>query len=176
MFGNLNSFHESVAESKAQREQFDKTLVLSSNSERLLTMIILIFAVILVLSIWFLEFKIPSQYPIHQVKYEFIENGDIDNFEANILIKSDNISSLSPQSQIKLNCQIPGQRALTFNGIIQKTSLLADPISNIPTNLKWAQLNVDTLKAVDSALLKKKECRLEIQNEPQSLLKILLSE
>ncbi|MDE2759867.1 MAG: hypothetical protein OXH90_06150 [Paracoccaceae bacterium] len=51
MLNNLNSVHSAVAESKAEREQYDRLLILSTPRERLL---ILITALLLVVSgIWF---------------------------------------------------------------------------------------------------------------------------
>ncbi|MCY4100999.1 MAG: hypothetical protein OXF46_08765 [Rhodobacteraceae bacterium] len=125
MYNNLNSFHDTIAESKAEREQYDRLLTISTPRERLLILTICI--LFLGMGTWLFTGNVKHHFSANGmvVDIESPQNGDNTSVALTIWIESD----ISPQIEagtparlhfdsVKENqSTIYGEVALVFNPI-----------------------------------------------------------
>ncbi len=167
MFGNLNSFHDTVAESKAERERQDRLLTISTPRERLLIYITVV--VFLASGVWLLAGEVKQNLSVNGVLTVIETPSDDDNqmLEVFIWLNTDDASRITIGNPVKLGFSseagdfIPIEGAIvTLNPTLPNEQIRL--ISEL-TDGSLYQVGISPVGNSDIASMLNKKCLVEIQ-------------
>ena len=180
MFNNpFESFHDTVAEAKEEREQLDRLLTISTPRERLLVAAIAVF--LLILSAWLLFGNIARSIEFNGILVEQGETSPEGSrlVQALVWIQSGTAPSIEAGMPVTVELDTKDAKAGTLDGAVKAISAI--PISDgMSTFLPEAP---ESLHRVDIVLeeglepnsLTSRECRLVIGLGRQSPIELFLT-
>ncbi|MXW06998.1 MAG: hypothetical protein F4X56_10600 [Gammaproteobacteria bacterium] len=177
MFNNpLESFHNTVAEAKAEREQLDRLLTVSSPRELLLLVLVLVLLAALI--VWLVFGVLDRNIATNATVLERSVSADRSNKFVGLQThwSTELISNVKVGMPVKIDPVNGQERSVTIRGKIR--SIVSSHVSEelpvagrIPIPFIWFQITVnpddDLLSYTDS------ECRLIIQLGRQSPLQLI---
>lgn len=133
MFGNLNSFHNTVAESKEERDQHDKLLAVATKTQRLL--IICTALMFLVVGLWLHFGSINEVRTTQALIVEYDNNLDnsnqMDTAEFLVWLGIEDASLFKVGTLVHMNCNQSSSNAVSLNGQITGITPLASNEPNL---------------------------------------------
>ncbi len=168
MFNNpFNSFHDTVAEAKKEREQLDRLLTVSTPRERLIVATIAL--VLVVFSAWLFFGNVTRSLAVDGVIVGYGENLSEDNRSVQVLIwtKGDAARDIHTKLPIVLELDTTDGEVVKFDGRITKFSSealsegLAMFESKAPVSVHRVDVALDEIHEFSS--LTDTKCRIVIQ-------------
>ena len=133
MFGNLNSFHNTVAESKAERDQHDKLLAVATKTQRLL--IICTALMFLLVGLWLYYGSINEIRSTQAWIVEYDNNLDnsnqMDTTEFWVWLGAEDASRIKVGTPVHMDCNQSSSNIVTLNGQITGITPLASNEPNL---------------------------------------------
>ncbi len=178
MFNNpFDSFHNTVAEAKEEREQLDRLLTISTPRERLLVAVIALF--LFILAAWLFFGNVARSLALDGVLVEPGENLTEGNrsVQALVWVKSDIAPHIKAGMPAVIELGTADEPADTLDGEVATVSAL--PLSEglaafesaAPVSAYRVEIRLD--KTLDSASLAGRECRIVIELGRQSPVSLL---
>ena len=162
MFNNpFDSFHNTVAEAKEEREQLDRLLTISTPRERLLIAVIVL--VLFILAGWLVYGSVRSSLTVSGVVVE----GEERSVQALVWVKRDSAMQIKAGMPVAIELDIADGEADTLDGEIATVSLvpvseaLTTLASKAPVSVHRVDIALD--ENADSASLVGRECRIIIE-------------
>ncbi len=171
MFGNLNSFHNTVAESKAERDQHDKLLTISTPGERLLIMVITLAFLIIGFWLYFGDIKqvLTSKAMLVEVDTASDSDNQLKSVEVYVWIRKEDAPQIIVGTPANLICHGESDTKSTHNGVItlisQNTIMQPDLIPVI-ADLSGGNLHkigITLVDKINNASMLDKECQIDFQ-------------
>ena len=173
MFNNpFDSFHDTVAKAKEEREQLDRLLTISTPGERRLVAVIALFLVIL--AAWLLFGSVARSLAVEGVLVE-PDEGLLEghpSVQALVWVESDLASSIEAGMPAVMEIGMADGTADAIAGEVAETSAvpmsegLAGFESAAPVSVRRVVLTLD--ESIDPASLSGKKCRIVIELGRQS--------
>ena len=175
VFNNpFDSFHNTVAESKEEREQLDRLLTISTPRERLLVLVVAL--ALFILTAWLFFGSVPRSIAVDGVLVEPGENLAEGNgaVQALVWVQSDIAPQIEAGMQAVLELPATHGAAETLDG--QVAAIAAVPLSDELATFESAgpesvhRVDISLDEGFESAPLAGRECRIVIQLGRQSPL------
>ena len=173
MFNNpFDSFHNTVAEAKEEREQLDRLLTISTPRERLLVSAIAVLLVIL--AAWLFFGNVPRSLALEGLLVEPVEPSEgNDSVQALVWVRPELVPDIAAGMPVLLELAVEDGEADTRDGEV--AAIAAVPLSEIPAFGSSAPVTVHRVEiALDASLdfgsLAARECRVVIEIGRQSPL------
>ena len=173
MFNNpFDSFHNTVAEAKEEREQLDRLLTISTPRERLLVSVIAL--VLFFLAVWLVFGNVDRSLAVHGV---LVGTGDKRSVQALIWVESATAPQLRAGMPAAVELAVAEGETDRFDGEIAAIS--AEPLSErlmpfqskAPVSVHRVAVALD--KTLASASLTGRKCRIIIELDRQSPIAFL---
>ena len=172
MFNNpFDSFHNTVAEAKEEREQLDRLLTISTPRERLLIAVIAL--LLFILAIWLVYGRIGSSLTVSGV----VVGGEERSMQTLVWVERDTAPRIKVGMPVVVELDTADGKAAALKGEIATISVV--PLSEAPTTLaSKAPVSVHRVdialdESPDSASLAGRECRIVIELGRQSPIALL---
>lgn len=181
MFNNpLNSFHDTVAEAKDEREQLDRLLTISTPRERLLIVVIAIFLALF--TAWLLLGNAARSLAVDGVVVGPGDNLSQNRPAVQVLIasKTEDVSHFKVGTSAQIELSLSDGKVKTLVGeVISITAAhlsedLAAFDSSVPLSLHRINMSIDEI--LDFASISGLKCRIVFQLEEQSPISVLLNQ
>ena len=170
MFNNpFDSFHNTVAEAKEEREQLDRLLTISTPRERLLVAVIALALVIL--AAWLLFGSVSRSLAVDGVLVESGAEGNA-SVQALVWVRSDIAPQIEAGAPVLIELAPGDGDAQTLDGEV--AAIAAVPLANVPATLESSAplsvLRVDIAldEDLDVGSLAARQCRIVIELGRQS--------
>lgn len=172
VFNNpLNSFHDTVAEAKQEREQLDRLLTISTPRERLLIVIIAIFLILF--AAWILFGNVTRSLAVDGVLIGPSENLSEDRPALQVLIvgKTEDTSHFKAGTPVAIELSLADGNVDSLDGEV--ISITAVPISQDWADLHPSapffvyQANITIEKSLDFSSLSGRKCQIVLQLDEQ---------
>ena len=167
MFNNpFDSFHNTVAEAKEEREQLDRLLTISTPRERLLIAVIAL--LLLVLAVWLVYGRTGSSLAVSGV----VVGGEERSVQALVWVERDAAPRISAGMPVVVELDTVNGKADALDGEIATISVvplsetLTALASKAPVSVHRIDIALD--ESPDSASLAGRECRIVIELGRQS--------
>lgn len=184
MFGNqFDSFHNTVAEAKKEREQLNKLLTISTPKERVL--VIVIGVTILVLAAWLLFGQVPMSISVageFNVPHEYADEPDMPGLEM-VTVRSDWLTSedirhVTPALPANIGILMSNGEQVSLKAEVLSITSLHDAISE-PTlqqrlGRNFHQVVLTLTEPHDQAILHKQECEIQLLLGKRSVASLFL--
>lgn len=169
MFNNpFDSFHNTVAEAKEEREQLDQLLTISTPRERLIVFLILI--VLLVLGAWLVLGNVADEVTVDGVVANTIEDSTEANqfFSVVVWVDRDDAKDIRNGLPILVRVAVTEGGVESIRGEIGST--INVPVDFLSGSVLAKRIEFATEGEVNSASVAGKDCRVTIELGRQSPL------
>ena len=180
MFNNpLDSFHNTVAEAKEEREQLDRLLTISTPRERLLVGVIA--ALLVILAVWLFFGTVSRSVAVNGVLAEpdATSLADDRSVQAVVWVSSDIAPLIGTGMRALIELHEADGKADALDGKVVEISIVPLPRrlttlkSPAPMSVRRVVISLD--KSADIAPLAGRECRIVIETGRQSPIALLLA-
>ena len=167
MFNNpFDSFHNTVAEAKEEREQLDRLLTISTPRERLLIAVIAL--LLLILAVWLVYGRIGSSLAVSGV----VVGGEERSVQALVGVERDAVPRIRTGMPVVVELDTADGEAEALDGeivtisVVPLSETLTALASKAPVSVHRIDIALD--ESPDSASLVGRECRIVIELGRQS--------